>query len=301
MKQAENTMSKSHAPAKDTTPDQSGDATTTSAVNENILAVDPSLAAYVADDVPLHHSDGLLQHYAPAEYDFDDPEFQEPPQVASAAVARDLLEQRCGVRVPIATVRRLMTGELMVIADTEPDLAHWARSRFGSKAFPTYAVAPAAAGKPPRVLLVQPDHYDSSCLIGQLNTYGADVFSVEPTRDFPGTHFERAGVRVNEEALRLANTLVCDVAWLDFAHREALLLLTDALLERGVPCVLQPRDDLQVPPELKDRIVVLPPRPMVHDIPARLNRYFPAEFIARLDLTKPLIDDWFDLEALLAM
>jgi hypothetical protein len=260
----------------------------------DIHVADADSYADIIADEPVMAND-IDQYYRPDDYE------EEPPQIASAAVARDFLEQRCGVRVPIATVRRLMTGELMVIADTEPDLAHWARSRFGSKAFPTYEVAPAAAGKPPRVLLVQPDHYDSGCLVRQMNTYGADVFSVEPTRDFPGTHFERAGVRVNEEALRLANTLVCDVAWLDFAHREALLLLTDALLERGVPCVLQPRDDLQVPPELKDRIAVLPPRPMVHDIPTRLNRYFPAEFIARLDLTKPLIDDWFDLEALLAM
>ena len=234
---------------------------------------------------------------------YDESDYQPEPlgdgaPLLTLETAVDFLRRRCGVAVPTSTVRRLFSFELMGIAYDAGALADWARRQLGSCAYPTFDPVPETA--PPRVLLLGPHAYDIVCLTGQLTAFGADVFS--PCTDPSGSANWRSGpeVPVSPEALRIAATLGVDAAWLHVGDAGALAILTDALLERGVPCVVKPGRELVVPAEIARRVTMMPRFSMVTEIHGLIRENFPPGVVARLDLTRPMIEDWSDVEAMIA-
>ena len=232
------------------------------------------------------------QYYPPDEYEgcIDGEHGREQPQVASLDVADNFLTKRCDVRVSRATTSRFLGGNLGALDFTTGELARLARVAFGSFTHPTFTPARGNAS-PPRVLLVS---HAGASLGEQLNAYGADVVGPVPYGGDVDIQ-SLAPAKSSADAVRIAATAQFDVAWLEITNVQPLMFIADWLDQRGIPYLVSPRGLPYLPPAVLANGVILPEPLTVDDIPRAVAEHFPEHVLARLDLSRPLVESWFDV------
>lgn len=210
--------------------------------------------------------------------------YDRQPHFRSGEAVQRFLAERCGLRISQSTLAALLAGNLGTLAFSPEGMAEWARCDLGSHARPTLSPAE-GCDTPPRVLLIGAANSDNHYLAAQLNAYGADVFGPVPTDEAEGRLDPE-----QKDAKRYAATETIDFAWVDIAEPRSAVLFVDWLNKLGIPHAVTTRQGGLLPPQLRE--VALPPKFSVDDIPRILAQRLPIHVRDRLDLTKPLIENW---------